>query len=516
MKKESGREGRRGWSIRYWLLIANAFVVLVPLFAVLFVRLWDRHLVRVTEERLIAEAALLVDAWRAELADETSLPSSVPRVPVPTAGVKPRLERSYTVQPEAPTPSRFAGAVETPARRAALRIAPLVSGVERRRSSQVELLDASGCVLAATDEKPGACLDPLPEVAAALRGEYMAVARAPQVLEAFSLDALRSYRSVLVFAAVPVRFEGELAGVVRMSTRSSGPFEALIDHRATVLLAAIVCGLLMAAVTHFFSRAISRPVRAVTAAAEAVARGEPPSVIPVTEGAPAELRSLGDAVLRMTEQLTDRAQYIAGFAATVSHELKTPVAAIRGAVELLRDEWGGMSEEQRRRFLDNVDADAERMQRLVTRLLELARIQSAPEAAAPVEVRPFFLRLCERYGDRVQLSFAEPPHAITINADHLEAAVRNLIDNGMRHGNGKPVEVAVGSRHGRVSVSVRDHGNGISEGNRARIFDRFFTTERDRGGTGLGLAIVQAVAETRGGGVRFESGPDGSTFVLTV
>ena len=511
MTNGSATPRRRGLSIRYWLLIANAFVLLVPLFAVVFLRLWDRHLVRVTEERLIAESALLADAWRAQLGENTD-----PQVPRPAGVVKPQLERSYTIHPDAPPPSRFAAPSDTPERRAALRIAPLVSGVERRRSSQVELLDASGCVLAATDEKNGACLDPLPEVAAALKGEYRALARTPQTLEEWSLDALRDYRRVLVFAALPVRYDGRLAGVVRMSTRSSGPLEALIDHRGTVLLAACVCGLLMIAVTQFLSRVISRPVRRVTAAAEAVARGEPPSAVTVEASAPAELRSLCDAVERMAEQLTDRAQYIAGFATTVSHELKTPVTAIRGAVELLRDEWSDMSEEQRRRFLDNVDADAERMQRLVTRLLELARIQSAPEAAASIEVRPFFALLCQRYGDKVRLSFSDPPPTITINADHLDAAVRNLIDNAIRHGGGQPVEVEVAARSGGVAVSVRDHGAGISEGNRPRIFDRFFTTERDRGGTGLGLAIVQAVAETRGGSVLFETGPDGSTFTLAV
>ena len=63
---------------------------------------------------------------------------------------------------------------------------------------------------------------------------------------------------------------------------------------------------------------------------------------------------------------------------------------------------------------------------------------------------------------------------------------------------------------------MRDHGEGISEGNRRRIFERFFTTERDRGGTGLGLAIVKAVAETRNGSVTFDSGPGGTTFTLTV
>ena len=94
--------------------------------------------------------------------------------------------------------------------------------------------------------------------------------------------------------------------------------------------------------------------------------------------------------------------------------------------------------------------------------------------------------------------------------------MRNLFDNAVRHGAGEPVDLTVRSAGDKMAVSVRDRGPGISDGNRARIFNRFFTTERDNGGTGLGLAIVRAVAETRGGDVTFETAADGTTFTLTV
>lgn len=506
---------RRGLSIAYWLLIANTFVVLVPAFALLFLRLWDSHLVRIAEERLIAEASMLADAWRVELRVDRGTAADADDAAQPA--IRPLLVDGYTVYPNPPQPSRTVEQPPTDALRAAARIAPLVRGVERRHSSDVELLDPDGCVLAASDLALGTCLDQLPEVAPALTGEYMAVTRAPAPLTGVSLNDITQYRSVLVFVALPVWAKGQLAGVVRMSARSSGLFEAAWDHRGTVALALSACLLFMLALTLFLSRAISRPVQQLTAAAEAVARGESLATDAVGSRAPAELRSLRNAVGRMTEQLTDRAEYIAGFATTVSHELKTPITSIRGAIELLRDDWATMSAEQRQRFLDNVDADAERMERLVARLLQLARIQSAPEAAESIDVRRFFARLCERYGDAVRITFEGAPERLTMNPDHLETATHNLIDNAVRHGQGRPVDVVIGpGSDGRVCVSVRDYGNGISTGNRARVFDRFFTTERERGGTGLGLAIVQAVAQTRGGDVRFETSASGSTFVLTV
>jgi signal transduction histidine kinase len=282
------------------------------------------------------------------------------------------------------------------------------------------------------------------------------------------------------------------------------------------LLGLLAVGGFMFGVTHFFSRVISRPVRAITAMAETVAQGDPPQPFARRGLIPKEVHSLSAALDRMTAQLTARAQYAADFAATASHELKTPITAIRGAVELLRDAWNDMPAAQRERFLANVDADAARMQRVVTRLLELARIQNAAEATETVALRPFLSHLAERYDGRVVLDTGAAPASVAINPDHLEVAVRNLLDNAVRHGNGHPVDLRAASANGRVVIEVRDHGAGISDGNRRRVFERFFTTERDRGGTGLGLAIVKAVAETRNGSVTFDTGPDGTTFRLTV
>jgi two-component system sensor histidine kinase ChvG len=173
-----------------------------------------------------------------------------------------------------------------------------------------------------------------------------------------------------------------------------------------------------------------------------------------------------------------------------------------------------MTEEERARFLDNITSDVHRMERLVTRLLQLARIQSAPGEAEEVAVKPFFEKLAARYPAPVRFDVSAAPPSIVIHQDHFESAIRNLVDNAVRHGEGKPVDVIATSDDGRLVVKVIDHGPGISDGNRDRIFRRFFTTERDRGGTGLGLSIVEAVARTRGGSVTFDTSTSGTTFAL--
>src|SRR5206468_1221937 len=152
---------------------------------------------------------------------------------------------------------------------------------EQGPAADVAIVDAGGCVVAATQTERGACLDDLPEVQAALRGEYSALTREPEQAWPFSPERLKDYRSVRVFVALPVSLGGRAAGAVRMSARSSGPLEAFWEHRRTVGLAALLCVIFMVGVTHFFSRMISRPVQAVTAAADAVAHGEtPPALTP--------------------------------------------------------------------------------------------------------------------------------------------------------------------------------------------------------------------------------------------
>src|SRR6185369_3467875 len=180
------------------------------------------------------------------------------------------------------------------------------------------------------------------------------------------------------------------------------------------------------------------------------------------------------------------ARDVAEFAAEATHELKGPITAIRGAAELLREEWTRMDDAQRERFLANIDVDAARMERLVTRLLNLARIGSAPDATGTVDVAAFFRGLAERYGEAVRVELGSPPERIGVAPDHLHSAIHNLVENAVRYRNGAPVEVTVDGLRGRLRVTVRDRGPGISTASQARIFQRFFTTCSDEGGTGLG------------------------------
>jgi signal transduction histidine kinase len=382
--------------------------------------------------------------------------------------------------------------------------------------SGVRVLDEQGCVVASSRGELGACLDHLEEVQAALAGRYgVAVRQRISDEPPPPLNSIRRRGTLRVFSAVPVFLDGRVVGVVRLSRTSVSPLESLWTHWGKIALLLFVCLVVTPAITYLLSHAISSPVRMLTRSAEAIARGEPAEPFVPGPFAPRELRVLSASIERMTAQLRERASYVLEFASNVTHELKTPITAIAGAVELLQDQAHPMSEEQRQRFLANVAEDARRMERLVHRLLQLARIQNVPDEIEQIDVARFLEALVARHDAPIRLELAPELPALAMNRDHLEAAVRNLIDNAIRHGAGKPIDVSARvSDDRRISIGVRDRGPGIREAHRARIFDRFFTTRRDEGGTGLGLSIVKAVADTRGGRVELDTGPDGTELRL--
>ena len=160
------------------------------------------------------------------------------------------------------------------------------------------------------------------------------------------------------------------------------------------IIALGVSVLLTVLVSLFLSRRITRPLRHITAAATSIARGERTFSLAPGGTVPAEIQDLGASIMTMAAQLSDRADYIADFAANVSHELKSPITSIQGAAELIREEASGMPAAQRDKFLKNVQADAARMERLVVRLLELARIQSTMVLCIPSRFTAILLPPC--------------------------------------------------------------------------------------------------------------------------
>ncbi len=237
-------------------------------------------------------------------------------------------------------------------------------------------------------------------------------------------------------------------------------------------------------------------------------------------------------VLRMVRTEVRVARMRADFVASVSHELKTPLTSIRMFLETLR-EGRTRSEEERQECLDVVDREAQRLGRMVERVLEFSRVSAGvrrlrPEAADPAAVLrdaadAFRGHLVNGSCDfRMELAAGLP--VLRLDRDAVTEIVLNLLDNAWKYTPATGKRIVLRARPadgGGVRVEVEDNGPGVPAGDRERVFEEFFRGEDPRtasaGGTGLGLALVRRLAEAHGGSAAVESAPGGgSRFVVTL
>lgn len=476
------------------LLLVNAVVVIVPIAGLEFARIYERQLLASLERDMRNQAALV------------------------RAGLEVGL--------------RDGGELADPRQVVVLRKAA------RTTRTRVRILDDVGVVVADSHaEGPPEGPEPKPPSMLPVSGrDVRSVVRPPsgpiwpevaQRVEVVSaLEGHPSTRTrirdrhpeVLLFLAEPVRRGGEVEGVVYV-TRSTQPVMVELYRIRTGLTRVLIIALTATAlVTLLLAWSISRPLTRLSEAAKRIARGEKDIEVPV--GGSGEIRELGESFASMRERLDARLRYISEFSADVAHEFKSPLTSIRGAAELL-GEGAHDDPEARDRFLRNIELDVDRLDRLVSRLLELSRIEASSDVMAPVDVQKLVARTVERAGEPdkpVELRFETDAHIAMAREADLDTAVFNLIDNALRFSpEGKAVEVCVQHRDGVFVISVRDHGPGISPNVIPRVFDRFFTTDSEHDGTGLGLAIVRSVAEAHGGRAEVESEPgQGAVFRLMI
>jgi signal transduction histidine kinase len=206
------------------------------------------------------------------------------------------------------------------------------------------------------------------------------------------------------------------------------------------------------------------------------------------------------------------------FAADLSHELKNPVAAIRASAELL-EESALAEPEQARRFVARIREAVGRIERLLSDLLHLARMEAGGvEGLQTLDLAELVRSCIDALPGRARVELAEAqPVKIQGEPTWLSRAIGNLLDNALLHSTpGSPVLVSVLARDGQGRVVVRSAGQ-LSRYVRDNVFHRFITTREDKGGTGLGLAIVRAVAEAHGGQAQLsEAGPPEVAFTLAV
>jgi signal transduction histidine kinase len=356
-----------------------------------------------------------------------------------------------------------------------------------------------------------------PEVAQALKGEPASTMRRrePPIPPVKDFTLARD-EGLRVFVAFPVLQDDHVIGTVLVSRTPRTLLQAMWGKRyaligiGTLLLGAI------AILAWAATRLIARPMLHVVQQAQRVARGESETVEPPKNPGTREMADLVEAITRMARTQADRAFYLRSFAASVSHEFKTPLAAMGGAAELLADHEATMSPAERAHFSATIIKGVERLNLLVRRLLELARADLTA-GHGDTEVMAAVRRAIEKIsGVKIALADAPAVHA-AVRPDALDLTLSGLLDNVRVHaGKEATATVVVAADDTAVTITVADDGPGISPENATRIFETFFTTARDRGGTGLGLAIVAALARGANGTVALVPAREGAVFRLTL
>jgi len=397
------------------------------------------------------------------------------------------------------------------------RIAPILVETQKAMLTGFRILDPRGVVIAGREEL-GLSLADIEEVADALRGNLRVLMRLrisshePPPLYSWSRGT-----GLRIFLAMPVIARGHVAGVVYASRTPSNIFRSFYEERQKILWATLSILVLTLLIGFILHRAITRPMRELTRRTAAAGRGDMAALTPLDHYGTAEFAQLARSFFNMAESLRARSDFIATFAAHVSHELKSPLTAIQGAAELLRDDVESasqMSAVDRQRFLDNIVGDAQRLSALVQKLRDLARAENSlvggETDVAPVvaQIRADFRQLAVKGGGALDAK-------VGISAENLRIILGHLADNAANHGAGHFVVSAVREEKGAMlKLSVEDDGAGISPNNRGRIFEQFFTTRRDSGGTGMGLPIVRAMVAAHGGTIDLDESDKGAAFVL--
>jgi two-component system, OmpR family, sensor histidine kinase ChvG len=333
-------------------------------------------------------------------------------------------------------------------------------------------------------------------------------------------------RSVTIYRMVPIVVGGWTVGAVVASKSTFAILQDLYAVRLRVMRIFIASLLVAVLVTVFFATSIVTPLRQLRVDARSVLDRRKRTAIPEFQGSKRrdEIGELSRALERIMRRLDAHVAFVEGFAGDVVHELKNPLASIRNANEMIAD--GGTTSADRRRFVEVIDREVARMERLLSGVREISMIDATlvQEGGTLVDLNALVTKIVDgfrlRDGSRVdfEVNLVSASAWVEASEDRLMQVFENILDNAVSFSPaGGIVRVSVESREDEVAVVVSDEGPGIPPTNLPRIFDRFFTyrpdtSRRKESHTGLGLAIVKAIVEAYGGSVSAANDDRGVAF----
>jgi two-component system sensor histidine kinase MprB len=337
------------------------------------------------------------------------------------------------------------------------------------------------------------------------------VAVAEQAQPAYFANARDGGQRFRIYtAAMPDTPSGALVRTSRAANADDGAL-----RNAALLLAGLT--LAAAAVTYAAARLtaarILRPISQLTGATEHVTRTRDLTARLAATGTD-EVGRLGASFNTMLAALHDSVTAQRQLVADASHELRTPLTSLTTNLDLL-DDGAGLHDPQAPALVRAAREQAGELDQLITDLLDLARYTESPPHRETVRLDQLTQGAIRRWPSHARIDADLHPCLVHVDPAAVEHAISNLIDNAIKwNPPGTPVRVTVAD--GRVSIT--DHGPGIADDDLPHIFERFYRAPAARAqpGAGLGLAIVGSIAQANNGNVHVQTGPDGSTFTITL
>lgn len=419
---------------------------------------------------------------------------------------------------EQPATDRFAALRSAMQNLGAQRFAARIYSVDKSNADiRVYVTDDLGDLL--FDSRPGSTLGSdyarWIDVARTLAGGYGA-RTTEELLPAADGVAGATTRVSVAYVAAPIIVNGKLVGVVSMGKPKTN-LQRFVDNARRKLIYAVVAASVVAIVLALLLYLwVSRPLQALVEYANDVGAGKSVTLPPLGDN---EIGYVGQAIEAMRTALEDKA-YVEAYLQSLTHEVKSPLTAIRATAELLA---GEVPAERRAGFVRTIEREVDRLSEISDRLLELAALERAErlQHAEPVALHALAAKVV------ASTRASAGSRGVTVTETYsgrdevrgdpllLQQAIDNLLRNALDFSStGDTVALGASADHLGVSISVQDSGPGIPEYARERIFDRFYSLPRPANGrksTGLGLNFVREVAQLHGGSITIES-PSGGTL----
>lgn len=502
---------RQKWRPRLWTVVVVVLGVVLSLpFASLFLfKFYANQLVQQTEESLLAQAAIMAAVYARSYEAEVGNVAPALKVDQSFDPTFPSLSMSSGILPQRPDTVPMATDPLPLYGKIGPELSQMASAAQTSTLAGYRFLDNHGNVIGGSAEV-GLSLAHVKEVQRALAGENVSVARlrirdTPEpALYLFSRGA-----RVRVFVAKPVRSGGDVIGAVYISRTPNHIFRFLYGERFNLAKASLFVLISASLIGFVFWRFITRPIHALIARTRTTgSNGQRWQAL--EHYGTREIETLSLSFQSLTERLQNQQDALKTYTAHVTHELKSPLTAVKGAAELLADE--DMTPSQRAKFIENIARNTKRMEELLAsmRAFSLADQNASAGEARLNDILP---DLCSRFVP-MAISANGADSALPIHTDTLRIILTHLLENAQQHG---ATEVTLAANNAAVgaSLTVSDNGNGISDGNRDKVLTPFFTTRRAQGGTGMGLNIVTSTLDALGGTLTLLPTETGTTFRMS-